>query len=49
MGPFQLVPRAVGAVIWNVLNVWAICWGVTRLDIGRRAQSLVLLYLFFSS
>lgn len=47
MGPFQLIPRAVGAVIWNVLNVWAICWGVTRLDMGRRAQSFVLLFLFF--
>jgi hypothetical protein len=47
MGPFQLVPRAAGAVIWNVLNVWAIFWGVTRLEIGRRAQSFVLLFLFF--
>jgi hypothetical protein len=46
MGPFWLLPRCLGLILWNMLNMLAPVWAVNRLHLQQKQKNLILFILF---
>lgn len=46
MAPFSALPRCVGLIFWNLLNMLAPVWAVSKLTIPQKQKNLVLLLVF---
>lgn len=46
MAPFAALPREVGIVLWNLLNMLLPVWAFSKLSIPQKEKSLILFILF---
>ncbi len=46
MAPFAFVPRIFGIIIWNLLNMLAPVWAVSKLQIQQKEKTFILFLLF---
>lgn len=46
MAPFALMPRWIGLLLWNMLNMLLPVWAVNKLDLTQKEKNLTLFILF---
>lgn len=46
MGPFSVLPHWLGLLFWNVLNMLAPVWAISKLKLEQKQKNLVLFLVF---
>lgn len=46
MAPFWMLPRCLGLIVWNMLNMLAPVWAISKLNLQQKQKNLILFLVF---